>query len=494
MIKSAPLSTLEELANVGESGKRVVFVSGTFNVVHLGHMRLLKFASECGDVLVVGVNKTEVAGAILPLDVRLESVRSVAFVDYVTVIEGSVDEVIYNLKPSYVVKGKEFEDRENVEKSAVEACGGKLVFCSGETRLTSLGLSTQESDYLPSVLRKPEEYLRRHGLDHAVLRESVARFSKLKVVVIGDLIVDEYIACEALGMSQEDPTIVVSPTGSQKYVGGAGIVAAHAQSLGASVNFVSVVGNDATSQYARDSLAAMGVSVDLFEDESRPTTLKQRFRVGARTMLRVSHLRQHGVPRTLVERMLARMSKLLEDADLLIFSDFSYGCLPPELIARLTDMAQKYGVPIAADSQSSSQVGDISRFKNALLVTPTEREARLALRDFDSGLVTLAEKLHLISNVEHVVITLAGDGLVAHQRDTGLPGVWITDRLPAFNPAPLDTAGAGDSFVTCAAMSLAAGANLWQSVYLASIAAALQVGRTGNIPLRPEELLAEIND
>jgi sugar/nucleoside kinase (ribokinase family) len=127
-----------------------------------------------------------------------------------------------------------------------------------------------------------------------------------------------------------------------------------------------------------------------------------------------------------------------------------------------------------------------------LLVTPTEREARLALRDFNTGLVVLAEALRERSLAKNVVLTLGPEGVLVHA-DIAKPGAWLTDQLPAINRTPKDVAGAGDSFFIATSLALAAGADIWQSVYLGSLAAACQVGRIGNLPLSVEEIEAEID-
>lgn len=487
--------TLDDALKIAKQARMVVFVSGNFNVVHPGHVRLLKFASECGDCLIVGVNGDGTRGAILPSDARLEGVKSISFVNYAFILDGPIEELIAKLRPHIVVKGKEFELRGNPERPIVESYGGKLMFGSGEARFSSLDLLRREArEYDLGTINKPTDFLDRHGFGWDSLKQIVRKFTSLRVTVIGDLVVDEYITCDPLGMSQEDPTIVVSPIGSERFVGGAGIVAAHARSLGADVQFFSVAGADTTLDFAREVLGRHGVSMNIEIDDSRPTTLKQRFRANGKTLLRVSHLRQHDIARELADRLLAKICEALEASDLLIFSDFNYGCLPQELVDGICEAAKRLGVPMVADSQSSSQVGDISRFKDMLLITPTEREARLAVRDFTSGLVMLAEQLHHAANPGNVVITLGAEGLLAHTRAfSDETRDWVTDQLPAFNTAPKDSAGAGDSFLTCAAMSLVVGASLWQAIYLGSLAAACQVGRVGNLPLKPADLEAEID-
>jgi len=313
------------------------------------------------------------------------------------------------------------------------------------------------------------------------------------VTVLGDIIVDEYIDCDPLGMSQEDPTIVVTPIQNKRFLGGAGIVAAHARSLGSKVRFISVLGKDSTADFVREKLLEYGVSVEIFEDDTRPTTLKQRFRAAGKTLLRVSHLRQQPISQEIAKRVLDAVKAAISSTDILIFSDFNYGCLPQSLVDKVIDACRSRGVLMVGDSQSSSQVGNVSRFKHMMLLTPTEREARLSLGDFNSGLVVLSEKLRKKSRAKNIIVTLGQEGILAHAaKKTNKE--WLTDRLPALNTTPKDTAGAGDSLLACCALSLAAGADLWQSMYLGSIAAACQVGRVGNIPLSPDDITLELTD
>ncbi|MBS1217278.1 MAG: ADP-heptose synthase [Proteobacteria bacterium] len=482
---------LEEIRARAPSPERIVFVAGNFNIVHPGHLRLLQFARDCGDFLVVGVHDKSSAGAQLAEEMRLDGVRAISLVDYAFILSEAPATFISRLKPGVVVKGKEYETRVNPEQAALDEYGGKLQFGSGEVRFSSIDLLRRE--YFEtnfSSIRKPLDFAKRHGFEVSALAPYLLRFKALRVTVIGDLIVDEYINCDPLGMSQEDPTIVVTPIEKKRFIGGAGIVAAHARGLGASVNYFSVAGNDESGWFARDVLKRQGVNHALLSDDSRPTTLKQRFRAGGKTLLRVSHLRQHDISAKLAKSLFEAVEAVLPDTDLLIFSDFNYGCLPQLLVDSIVAAAAKRDLAMVADSQASSQLSDISRFKGMKLVTPTEREARLALHDQGSGLAVLAEALRKQARAENVVITMGSEGVLVHARSGD---DWQTDQLPSFNSAPKDTAGAGDSFLTCASMGLCAGLDIWRSVYLGSIAAACQVSRVGNTPLTQADLLTEID-
>ena len=474
---------------------KTVFVSGSFNVLHPGHLRLLRFARECGDRLIVAVQSDYLAGnsAHVHEHLRLESVQSISWVDEAFIFDEPLTALIGRLRPDIVVKGKEHELRFNSELAVLEQYGGALVFSSGETIFSSLDLIRKEFQVLDFLsIDLPHEYLQRHQIKQARLADLLQQFSRLKLCVVGDLIIDEYITCEPLGMSQEDPTIVVTPIDYTRFVGGAGIVAAHAVGLGASVQFISVTGDDITRDFALEGLIAAGVDATLMVDDSRPTTLKQRYRSKGKSLLRVSHLHQGAISSTLQTQLLAALEKALDGADLLVFSDFNYGCLPQPLVDRLVAMAKSRGVLLAADSQSSSQVGDIGRFKGMDLLTPTEREARISTRNREDGLVVLAEQLRQQAGAHHVLLKLGEEGLLIHEGNEKT-GEWLTDRVDALNSTPKDVAGAGDSLLITSAMTLACGGTIWEAACLGSLAAAVQVGRVGNIPIRTEELLRELS-
>lgn len=473
---------------------KTVFVSGHFNVLHPGHLRLLRFAKECGDRLIVAVESDRIAGgaAHVPEHLRLECVQSNSWVDEAFIVDEQVKEVIARLRPDTVVKGKEHELRFNPELAILEQYGGRLLFSSGETIFSSLDLIRKEfQEFDPRSISLPREYMVRHEIEPARLARLLQDFLKLKVCVVGDLIVDEYITCEPLGMSQEDPTVVVMPVDSTRFIGGAGIVAAHAKGLGASVRFVSVTGSDAARDFALEGLAAAGVTAGLPVDDSRPTTLKQRYRSKGKSLLRVSHLHQGAISVGLQKEMLKELEQAMDGADLLVFSDFNYGCLPQALVEKIIPMAKSRGVMLAADSQSSSQVGDISRFREMDLLTPTEREARISTRNREDGLVTLAEQLRQQASARNILLKLGEEGLLIHAGN-GKGDSWLTDRVDALNATPKDVAGAGDSLLITSAMTLACGGNIWEAACLGSLAAAIQVGRVGNTPLRTEELLREL--
>jgi rfaE bifunctional protein kinase chain/domain len=420
---------------------------------------------------------------------RLEAVKLNALVDEAFLITSSVNEEIHTRKPAVVVKGKEYAFRENSELEVVAAYGGRLLFSSGDVTFTSQDLIRREMGGPSSAnIQMPRPFLDRHQIDAARLVALIQSFPKLRAVVVGDTIIDEYITCEPLGLSGEDPTVVVAPISTDRFAGGAAVVAAHGSSLGAQVDLVTVVGDDEVGEFAVSELDKFGVKARTICDDSRPTTLKQRFRANEKTLLRVSRLSQRTIDPALQDELCREAENAISSAHLLIFSDFNYGVLPQAVIDRLSNLGAKNGLMMAADSQSSSQIGDISRFRSMNLLAATERETRLALKDSEGGVNTIANGLLERTGSQHLLMKLGADGAIVLSRTASSNGYEI-DQIPAFNQSPRDVAGAGDSMLVVGSLALASGASIWEASVLASLAAAVQVSRVGNIPLRPEDLV-----
>ena len=473
--------------------KKKVLVSGNFNILHPGHLRLLRFAKECGDHLIVAVNSDKIGGKSVhvPAKLRLEGVRSNNWVDEAILVNQPIEKIIKKIKPGIVVKGKEYENSNNPEEKILKSYGGRLIFSSGEIVFSSYDLIQKEfiRDKISNI-RLPKNYLKRHSINQAKLNALLKKTAKLNVVVVGDLIIDKYVSCQPLGMSQEDTSLVVTPFDDKLFVGGAGIVAIHAAGLGAKVNFFSVSGKDAYNKFASKQLKKHKVKSKIFVDDSRPTTNKTRYRSNEKTLLRVSNLHQVSISKLLQNKILNSVKKIIRKTDLLVFSDFNYGCLPQPLVKQITSLCKKSGAMVVADSQSSSQTGNICRFKGMDLITPTEREARIATRNYEDGLIILASHLKNESGAKNSFIKLGAEGLLLHT-DKKNHKVH-TDKIGALNSSPRDFIGAGDSMLISSAMVMAAGGSIWAAALVGSIASAIQVAHFGNVPIKLNDILREI--
>ena len=476
-----------DVKKMSKNSKAIVV--GNFNVLHPGHVRLLKFAKSIANKLVVGVYDDKLAGKSVAVhqDLRLEAVSSIECVDETKLITTNLKSFLLSERPDFVVKGKEFEDKLNIEKEILETFGGQLLFSSGEINLKAFQEESTNTGLPQAKKASIQQYLEKHNSGLPEISNLIDQFKNKNVCVIGDLIVDEYIDCFPLGMSQEEPTIVVSQTNSRKFVGGAGIVASHASQLGANAHLICVTGHDHERDFVARELDSCAVRYQFIVDEARPTTLKQRFRSEGSSLFRVSKMSQQAISLDRQQAIYEHFAKIVNEIDVLVFSDFNYGCLPQGLVQKIISLAKKYSVFIAADSQSSSQIGDISRFKGVQLITPTEREARIALQNHDDGLVVLSEKLMKKAKSDAIILKLGSEGMIAQLKKAQKPSP-KTEKLEPLNSKPVDVSGAGDSVLISASLAMSAGASLWQASLIGNIAAFIQVGRVGNIPISSLEL------
>ena len=463
------------------------FVSGKFRVIHPGHIRLFKLAHEISNELVVAL---DVSG-LEEEDVtwRVQALQNINFVGRVLMYENNIEEVLEKERPDIVVKGSEFADVVNVEEPFLSKWGGRLVFSSGDSFFSERDMIFAESErQVRSKPLLPVDFMQRHKISINRLLELLESFHGKKVCVIGDLIIDEFINCHPLGMSQEEPTIVVTPIDKKRFLGGAGIVAAHCAALGAETSLMTVRGDDEVGKWSVGMCSEYGFDLFSIVDSTRPTTHKQRFRSGAQTLLKLTHLRQESISGELEAELIEKCRTIVQAADVVIFSDFSYGVLTARVTEEILNMAKSGRVFVAADSQSSSQMGDLSRFIACDLITSTEREARLELKDENSGLVILAEKLRSLLDAKNLLLKLGGDGLIIHGKNQN-GGLVVTDQVPALNDVFIDASGAGDSLLSSSALSLASQATIYEAALLGSIVAAIQVGRLGNLPVTKSQVI-----
>jgi len=312
-----------------------------------------------------------------------------------------------------------------------------------------------------------------------MFKNIIDNFKKKKILVIGDLIVDHYIFCDAIGKSAESPTLVVKENEERVYVGGAGIVARHLRALGAKAMFVSCLGNDCVANHVLQVLKKEGVDYAIFKDASRPTTVKRRYIADEYKLLRTSVIAEHFIPQRIENNIIKTIELARPDA--IIVSDFNYGLITDNILAAIeTKTCLKFG-----DCQSSSQIGDFKQFRNYDVITPTVKEAQIALAEQHDSPEILAEKLMNVTGSNSIVITRGSSGLFWKN------GI-RSGTVPALNVHQKDTMGAGDSFLAAMALSMTSGALISEACFIGSCMAAEKINLFGNIPIGIDQLKAAI--
>ena len=333
---------------------------------------------------------------------------------------------------------------------------------------------------------------KRQNINPNKLLDDIDKWKNNKLIVIGDTIVDQYAACEAIGMSAEAPVVVVRELEKKNFIGGAAIVASHIKALGAQCDLVSVVGDDNTAELVKEELKRQQIGEALITDPARPTTFKKRYVVENQKLFRVTRMKDHNLSKDKEDEIISRIELLAPEVNGIVISDFVYGVVTQKILERLQELSQKYNFMLFGDLQCSSQVGSVLRFKNFKLLCPNEREARIALQDKDSGLEQISNKILNLTNCENLIMKLGTEGFIAYER--GIGGYIKRQSFPALSVNPLDVAGAGDSLLALMATAISSGQPLMSTAALGCCIASIAVETMGNSPIYFDTLRLKISE
>jgi rfaE bifunctional protein kinase chain/domain len=467
--------------------EQIVLVYGSFHSIHIGHLRLFYYAKSIGDKLVVALKSSSSES----VEVFVNSIRETIPIVDMVVEFSDLHELLSRVRPNIVLRGLEFRNKKDADHEIISNSGARVIYSSGK--------AMQETSVKPKQINRIEiasNFLKAiNTSDFDLMKRSLGGGSAVKIKVVGDLIVDEIVDCQIVGLSQEDQLPVSIPIANTRFLGGAGIVAAHCKSLGAQVELVSSIGHDDHGEWAAKKLKSIGVRNRFVDSHGRPTTLKLRYKHNGKSIFRLSHLDSR--PRDLEEldEIVETTLADIEVFDALIFSDFSYGMLPTYACRSIIEKARlrNINIVIAADSQTSSQIGNLAKFRNVNLITATEHEARMELKDGELGLSALLHRLGESIGCDNLVLKLGALGLLFSSFNKA--GRSPAFEIPAMNLSPVDTSGAGDALL--AATTLAhihlKGEDFRVAALLGAIAAGVQISRIGNLPILLSEMDSQLS-
>jgi len=471
----------------------IVLCYGHFDLIHPGHLRYLQYAKTLANNLVVALmSDKELNGENQKSyleDERAESVANLQIVDHVIVLnnELTLDCLIDIVKPKVLVLGKEFEQNQSEQINlAVNAVKnhGKIVFHAGETHYFNANLLFKNVvDIEVNSKNQLNKICKNYKITLRDIQKKLSNFSNSELVVIGDTIVDNYVACDAIGMSAEAPVLVVKELENREFIGGAAIVASHVAALGAKCHYISVVGEDDQSNMVSKSLIGQNIGVDLIVDESRPTTYKTRYMVENQKLFRVSRIKDHKISAEIEQKIIDKLTVLAPNIDGILVSDFVYGVVTQNVLNTISNLSKQFDIKLYGDLQCSSQIGKVSKFNGFDLITPTEKESRIALDDDESGIEWVATTLLKNTNSKNMLMKLGSDGFIAYSKN-------LIDRqdFPALSVNPVDVTGAGDSLFAVMSVSLSSGANLIEASVIGTCMASLAVKDIGNTPITNDRL------
>ena len=468
---------------------------GHFNLIHPGHLRYLRHAKTLANKLIVAIVSDEDLSKntkehYFHEKERAESIANIQCVDNVVILNNlSLERLVEALKPKVLVLGREFEDKQPKRISlAIDLMKswGEVVFYAGETHYaTSDLLHDNVFDIEKNNRNKFNKVCQKHNITLKDIQDRLANFSNTKLLVIGDTIVDHYVACDALGMSAEAPVLVVKELENREFIGGAAIVASHVRSLGSSCHYISVVGEDSQASFVSETLNNQGIKTDIFYDSSRPTTYKTRYMVENQKLFRVSRIKDHKIPKEIEDKIVEKITLLAPKLDGIMISDFVYGVITNKILESITKLSEQFDFKLYGDLQCSSQVGKVTKFNDFDLITPTEKESRIALEDNESGIEWIANTLINNTNSKNMLIKLGSDGFIAYGNTKSSIE---RQNFPALVINPVDVAGAGDSLFAAMSVSLSSGASLIEASVIGVCMASLAVKEVGNTAITKEKL------
>ncbi len=474
-----------------------VLVYGHFSTIHPGHIRYLRNASKKAKNLVVvliGDNDKSTNYHFSQRE-RAEGLSTIEMVSNIVLLDNvELITAIKKIKPSVLVLGKEFEETDdNFIMDAVKSMkehGGKVEFHAGPINYATVDLLKDSTEKLQNKkFVQFKNACKKQGLFLKDLLKAIDKFKDSNLIVIGDSILDQYAACEALGMSAEAPVVVVKELEHKNFIGGAALVAANVSSLGAKCDFISVIGDDENAKLLIDSLETNKVLHHLIIDDSRSTTFKKRYMVENQKLFRVSKLNEEMLNKSIEKKIINKLETLAPKADGIIVSDFVYGVITTKILKRLYELAKEYNLMLFGDLQCSSQVGSVTKFLEYDLICPNEREARIALQDKESGLEILTQKLFQKTDSKRIVMKLGGSGFIAYDKHKE---ELLSQSFPALSSNPIDVSGAGDSLLSVLAVALSSNESIMTASAIGTCRAAIAVDTVGNYPIGRKVLKEKI--
>lgn len=316
------------------------------------------------------------------------------------------------------------------------------------------------------------------------LEQILPRFSQQKILVVGDLMLDEYLWGEVERISPEAPVQVVDIQGEFLTLGGAGNVVANLISLGGQVQVCSVIGHDANSRALLDECVRKGISTEgIFEDPTRPTTKKSRVLAGNQQVLRIDREVRSPIDPVWEEKIENYVEQHLSESAAIILSDYQKGVLTEDLLQKIIGLGRSQGKPVFVDPKGKSY----QKYRRASYITPNQKEASQATGiaiHTEEDVRRAGEKLVQDLELDAVILTRGKEGISifrqGHQPLT----------LPTRAREVFDVSGAGDTTLASLTLGYLAGLPLEEAAELANLAAGVVVGKVGTATVTDAEILA----
>lgn len=450
------IKTVNELAKIiarlKKKGRKVVQCHGVFDLVHLGHIRHFNMAKKEGDVLVVTITKDKYVkrGPGRPMfneHLRAETLASLAVTNYVCVVDSPVaTECIKTLKPDVYVKGNDYKEKEKdvtgkiyEEEQAVTSVGGQLTFTDDIVFSSSQLINSYLDVYPPRTVKYLKAIAKRYSIDFIV--EQLYSLKKLKVLVIGDAIIDQYHYCDPMGKSSKEHLVANRYLSEEIFAGGSLATANNVASICEKVDLLTMLGEKDSFQDFIQGQLAPTINPVFFYCPDAGTITKTRFvlKDTNRKLFEVCYMKDDDIPKQQEMEIVQHLKKIVRDYDLVVIADFGHGLLTKRIIDLICSKAKYLALNVQTNSANIG-FNLVTKYPCANCVCIDKMELRFATHDRTSKLRTLAEKVYHQLNCENIIATRGPYGSLSYSKSEGF------HEAPAFSYRVVDAIGAGDAF------------------------------------------------
>ncbi len=489
MGKEAKILELDELAKelttLRGKNARIVQCHGVFDLLHVGHIRHFEQAKRLGDILVVTltpdrfVNKGKGRPAF-PESLRAEVIAALDSVDFVAINRWpSACETIRLLQPHIFAKGDEFKDLKDtinhvsMEEEAVRMVGGQIAFTTDITFSSSALINQYLSTYPNEVKDFLAEFSSRFSPEQVL--GYLKRAAGLKVLVLGETIIDEYQFCEVMGKSGKEPVLATRYAHTDRFGGGVVACANHLGSFCDRVDMVTFLGEGGDHEsFVRANLKA-NIQPTFFYKSKSPTIVKLRFveQYLSQKLFEVYHMNDAPLTTAENDQFCAHLDKVVPNYDVVIVADYGHGLLTKEVIQVLCKQSRFLAVNTQSNAGNNG-MNTISKYPRADYVCLAHREFALETRDrnlpAEEQVLAVSRKLQCQS----LMSTLGRHGTLTYSDSQGFT------RVPAFATQIIDRVGAGDAVLCLTSLCVALGAPPEIVGFIGNVVGAEAVAIMGN--------------
>jgi rfaE bifunctional protein kinase chain/domain/rfaE bifunctional protein nucleotidyltransferase chain/domain len=485
--KVSELTSLAEVvARLKAGGKKIVHCHGVFDLLHIGHIRHLESAKKFGDILVVTltpdihVNKGP-GRPVFSEHLRAEAIAALKCVDYVAVNKWPMAvETITLLQPNFYVKGVEYGDAGkdqtggiSLEENAVRSVNGELVFTDDIT----FSSSSLINNHLPVLPKEVRDYLTAFtsgkSVDDVISYLHGAR--DLRVLVVGEAIIDEYQYCQTIGKAGKEPILAARYLKQETFAGGILAVANHVAAFADRVSLTTFLGDqDSREAFIREKLDPKIDKAFLFL-ENAPTIVKRRFveNYPFQKLFEISVMDEGAQNARQSEALCARLERVLPDFDVVIVADFGHGMLSSEAVDVLCERARFLAVNTQMNADNHG-FNTVSKYHRADYVCVSESEIRLEARNRRKDLRSIVQQISDKLSCGKIMITRGAHGALCYSHNDGFFDV------PALASHVVDRVGAGDAVLSVTSLCVAQNAPVEIVGLIGNAVGAQAVNTVGN--------------